>query len=80
MPAEVIAKELEIGKELAINEGKPAAMAEKIAQGRLQRFYKDSTLANQQFVKDNNLTIKAFLDSVQKGAKVVAFRRFSTGK
>ena len=50
IPADVIAKELEIGKDLAIQEGKPAEMADKIAQGRLKKFFKESTLLNQAFI------------------------------
>jgi len=74
---EMIQKELEIGKELAINEGKPADMAEKIAQGRLGKFFKDNTLHNQSFVKDNKITVKEYLNSVQKDLAVTAFKRYS---
>ncbi len=74
---EMIQKELEIGKELAINEGKPADMAEKIAQGRLGKFFKESTLHNQAFVKDNKVSVKEYLNSVQKDLAVVAFKRYS---
>lgn len=74
---EVIAKEIEIGKELAIQEGKPADMAEKIAMGRLNKFYKESTLLNQQFVKDNKITIKEYLNQASKGLTATAFKRFS---
>jgi elongation factor Ts len=51
-PSDIIEKEIEIGKEQAINEGKPVEMAEKIALGKLNKFYKESTLLNQDFVKD----------------------------
>jgi len=74
---EVIAKEIEIGKELAIQEGKPAEMAEKIAMGRLNKFYKESTLLNQQFVKDNKITIKEYLNQADKGLTVTDFKRYS---
>ena len=60
-------KELEIGMEMARNEGKPEAMLEKIAEGRLNKFFKESTLLNQAFVKDNKLTIKQYLESASKG-------------
>ena len=74
---EVIDKEIEIGKELAMNEGKPAELAEKIAKGRLNKFFKDNTLLNQMFVKDNKISIKDYLKSVNKDLSVVAFKRFS---
>ncbi len=77
VPQEVIDKELEIGKEQAINEGKPADLAEKIAKGRLNKFFKESTLLNQQFVKDNKKTVKQYLNEVEPGLTVVAFKRFS---
>lgn len=77
VPQEVIDKELEIGKELAINEGKPAEMAEKIAKGRLGKFFKENTLLNQAFVKDNKSSVQDYLKSVNKDLTVVDFKRFS---
>jgi elongation factor Ts len=52
-------------------------MLEKIAQGRLQKFYKEATLLNQEFVKDNSKTIAQLLDGVTKGLTVSAFKRVS---
>jgi elongation factor Ts len=75
----LIEKEIEIGKELARNEGKPEAMLEKIAMGRLNKFYKDNTLLNQEFVKDGSLTIAQLLDKISKGLTVSAFKRVSIG-
>lgn len=77
VPQDVVNKEIEIGKELAIQEGKPAEMAEKIAQGRLNKFFKESTLLNQQYIKDNKMTIQQYLDSTEKGLTVTDFKRFS---
>jgi len=74
---EVINKELEIGKELAINEGKPAELAEKIARGRLGKFFKENTLNNQIFVKDGKKTIKQYIQEADKDLAVVAFKRFT---
>ena len=74
---DVIDKEIEIGKELAINEGKPEELAEKISKGRLNKFFKDSTLLNQQFVKDNKQTIKQYLQSIDKELTVTTFKRYS---
>ncbi|MCU0390352.1 MAG: elongation factor Ts, partial [Thermoflexibacter sp.] len=75
----VIEREIEIGKEQARQEGKPEAMLEKIALGKLNKFYKDSTLLNQEFVKDNTKSIAQYLDGVQKGLTVSAFKRVSVG-
>ena len=56
-----IERELEVGKDLAIQEGKPADMAEKIAQGRLGKFFAENTLLSQAFIKDNKVTVEQFL-------------------
>jgi elongation factor Ts len=77
--ATTIQREIEIGKEQARAEGKPEEMLEKIAMGKLQKFYKESTLLSQQFVKDNGVTIAQYLDSVSKGLTVNAFKRISIG-
>jgi elongation factor Ts len=77
VPQEVIDKEIEIGKELAMNEGKAADMAEKIARGRLGKFFKENTLYAQQFVKDNKLTIAEYLKSSDKDLEVIGFKRFT---
>lgn len=76
---EVIAKEIEIGKDLAIQEGKPEAMAEKIAQGRLGKFFKENTLMEQAFIKDNKQSVAAYLKSVDPELTVTDFKRFSLG-
>ena len=76
-PQSVIDKELEIGKELAIQEGKPADMAEKIAQGRLNKFFKESTLLAQEFIKDNKLSVEQYLKSVDKELTCTGFKRHS---
>ncbi len=75
-PADIIEKEIEIGKEQAINEGKPAEMAEKIAVGKLNKFYKESTLLAQDFVKDSKVTIEQYLQAQSKTLTVTAFKRF----
>lgn len=76
---ETIQKELEIAKAQILAEGKPENMVEKIAQGKLQKFYKDNTLVHQAFVKDNSKTVAQYLDSVVKGMTVAEFRRVSIG-
>jgi elongation factor Ts len=74
-----IEKELEIAKAVIRAEGKPENMVEKIAQGKLQKFFKDSTLVHQAFVKDSSKTVAQYLDSVSKGLVVTEFRRVSIG-
>jgi elongation factor Ts len=75
----VIEKELEIAKALILAEGKPANMVEKIAQGKLQKFFKDNTLVHQAFVKDSSKTVAQYLDSVSKGLAVAEFKRVAIG-
>lgn len=79
VPQEVIDKELEIGKDLAIQEGKPAEMAEKIAQGRLGKFFKENTLLDQAFIKDNKQSVAAYLKTGDPELTVTTFKRFSLG-
>jgi len=74
-----IERELEIAKEQIRAEGKPEEMVEKIAAGKLNKFYKENTLLNQEFVKDSSKTIAQFLDSVSKGLTVTAFKRVQLG-
>ena len=74
-----IEREIEIGKEQARAEGKPEQMLEKIALGKLNKFYKDNTLLNQEFVKDNSITIAKLLDSKSKGMTVSEFKRVAIG-
>ena len=77
--ASVAEREIEVGKEQARAEGKPEAMLEKIAMGKLNKFYKDNTLLNQEFVKDNSMTIAQLLDSKSKGMTVSDFKRVAIG-
>ena len=76
---DVIDRELEIGKEQVRAEGKPENMLEKIAQGKLNKFFAENTLLSQKFVKDNSLTIEKYLDGVSKGMTVSKFVRISIG-
>lgn len=75
----IVEKEIEIGKEQARAEGKPEAMLEKIAMGKLNKFYKEQTLLNQEFVKDPSLTIAQLLDKTVKGLKIASFKRIAIG-
>jgi elongation factor Ts len=74
-----IEKELEIAKAQILAEGKPENMVEKIAQGKLQKFFKEMTLLAQPFVKDNSKTVAQYLDSVSKGLTVAEFKRITIG-
>ncbi len=75
----IIEKELEIAKAQILAEGKPENMVDKIAQGKLQKFFKDNTLLHQAFVKDNSKTVAQYLDSISKGLTVTEFRRVVIG-
>jgi len=77
VPQSVIAQEIEIGREQARRDGKPEDMLEKIAQGKLGKFYKESTLLNQEFIKDSKLTIGQYLKSADKELTVNAFKRYT---
>ncbi|MDQ3140980.1 MAG: translation elongation factor Ts [Bacteroidota bacterium] len=77
--ATTIAKEIEIGKEQARIEGKPEAMLDKIALGKLEKFYKENTLLNQQFVKDGGHSISSYLKSVDKDLTVTGFKHVMLG-
>jgi elongation factor Ts len=77
IPQNVIDHELEVGKDQAIEEGKPAELADKIAQGRLNKFFKENTLLSQDFVRDNKMSVEKFLNSIESGLTVTEFKRFS---
>lgn len=74
-----IDKEIEIGKEQARQEGKPEQMLDKIAIGKLNKFFKESTLLNQQFVKDNKQTVAEYLRSIDKDLVVTDFKHVELG-
>ena len=81
VPADVVAKEIDIATDQAKidprNEGKPAEMIEKIAKGKLEKFFKEMTLVNQEFIKDNKKTVAEYLKEADKELKVTKFIRFS---
>ena len=77
IPQDVIAKELEIYKTQAQNEGKPANVAEKISQGRLEKFYQETVLLEQSFIKDSGKTIKDIIDEeIARVGEKISVRRF----
>lgn len=79
VPQDVIQREIEIGMEQARNEGKAEDMLEKIARGKLNKFYRESTLLNQDFIRENKKTVKQYLAESDKNLTVVAFKRVALG-
>ena len=77
--AAVIAKEIEIAKDLLRQEGKPEAMLENISKGKIQRFYKDNTLVNQDYIKDGSMSVAAYIKSVEANLTVSGFKRVALG-
>lgn len=76
---DLINKEIEIGKELARGEGKPEEMLEKIALGKLNKFFKDNTLLNQIFVKDGKISVAEYLKSINPQLTAIGFKHVSLG-
>jgi len=80
VPTHIIEREIEIGKEQARQEGKPEEMIEKIALGKLNKFYKENTLLNQEFVRDNKMSVRDFLTKISKDLTVTTFKRLMLGE
>ncbi|MDD3877868.1 MAG: translation elongation factor Ts [Bacteroidales bacterium] len=76
---EIIEREIEIGKEQARQEGKPEMMIEKIAIGKLEKFYKENTLINQEYIKDGSMTVKQYLNKFNNELSVIEFKRLELG-
>jgi len=77
VPEKILAQELDIAREQARREGKPEEMLEKIAQGKLNKFFKEGTLMNQEFIKDSKLSIRQYLESHDKSLKATGFIRYT---
>ena len=77
--AATVEKEIEIGKEQARQEGKPEQILDKIAQGKLNKFFKENTLLSQAFVKEPKQSVAQYLDGVTKGLTVASFKRVAIG-
>jgi len=77
--SDVIEKEIEIAKDQLRSEGKPEAMLDNIAKGKLKRFFKDNTLLNQAFIKDPKISISNYLSSFDKNLTVTSYERISIG-
>ncbi len=79
VPQETIDKELEIGREIALKEGKPENIVDKIAQGKLNKFFKENTLLHQAYVKDSKMTVEQYLKSVSPDLTVTGFKHIELG-
>ena len=77
--ASVIDKEIEIAKDQLRQEGKPEAMLDNIAKGKLNRFFKDNTLVNQDFIKDSKVSVANYVKTIGKDVKVVNYKRVALG-
>ena len=75
----VVEKEIEIAKDQLREEGKPEDMLDNIAKGKIKRFFKDNTLVNQAFIKDNKMSVAEYVKSEDKNLSVVAFERVALG-
>lgn len=75
--ADTIQKEMDIAIDMLRSEGKPEDKIEMIAKGKLEKFFKESTLLNQEFIKDNKKSVRQYLQSVDKDLTVTAFHRYS---
>lgn len=77
VPEDIRQREFEIAADKARQEGKPEAMIERIAEGRMQKFYKENCLLNQEFIQDSSLSIADYLKKADKDCTVTAFKRFT---
>ena len=77
--ASVIEKEIEIAKDQLREEGKPEAMLDNIAKGKIKRFFKDNTLVNQAFIKDSKQSVAQYVQSVNTNLTVTSFKRLALG-
>lgn len=77
VPAKIIEQEREIGRDQARQEGKPENLVDKIAEGKLNKFFKERTLLNQAFIKENKQSVSQYLKGVDKDLTVKSFKRFS---
>ena len=77
--AKMLEREIEIGKDQARQEGKPENMIEKIAMGKLNKFYNEYTLLNQVFIKHEKKTVRQYLADTDKNLNIVSFKRVKLG-
>lgn len=79
VPTDIVEREMQLGREKALAEGKPENIVDKIAEGMLKKYYKDNTLLHQQFVKDNSKTIQQLVKEVSADLSIKAFKRVELG-
>jgi elongation factor Ts len=77
VPPEIVEKEKEIGREQARREGRPENILDKIAEGKLNKFFKESTLLNQDYTRDSKKTIRQYLGEIDNGLTVTGFLRYN---
>ena len=77
VPEEIKATEFKVAAEKAREEGKPENMVEKIAMGRMNKFYKEACLLNQEFIQDSKRSVSQYLQQADKECTVTAFKRFT---
>ena len=78
VPEDVVASERKIQKELAMNEGKPADIAEKMVEGRIKKFYKEICLVEQPFIKDGDVSVSKYV--ADNGGEVIKMVRYEVGE
>ena len=74
-----IDNEIDVAKDLARQEGKPEEMLDKIAMGRLNKFFKENTLLNQEFIKESKTSVSQYLNKIEKDLTVTDFKRVGLG-
>ena len=80
VPKEVVERELEIGRDQARQEGKPENILDKIAEGKLNKFMKENTLMNQEFIKEAKTSVRQYMNKIDKDVKVISFKRYMLGE
>jgi elongation factor Ts len=80
VPQDLIEKEIEIAKDLLRQEGKPEDKIEMISKGKIEKYFKENTLLNQDYIMDNKMTVSQYLKSLDKDLTVSAFKRYGLGQ
>ena len=79
VPSDLIDRELEVARDQVRQEGKPEEMIDRIAQGKLGKFFKENTLTGQAYIKDSKQTVEAYVKTIEEGAKVTGYKRVGLG-
>ena len=78
VPADVLDAEREVQRNIAINEGKPADIAEKMVEGRIKKYYKEICLAEQPFIKNGDISVKDYVKN--NGGEIISMVRYEVGE